>query len=492
MLAHIAHGRQQFEDAAELLQRAAEIEPSPQRLAMLVQMLQWAFDPAAALVRIDAMPEALRRSLDLRLLEALLAGETGDQQRELAIFEVLLREHSANPSVWLNYATALKGAGQAEAAIAAIRRAIEISPGYGEAFWALANLKSHRFSGEEIAAMQAALGQPLNDFQLMNFHFALAVAFEQHGQYDQAFRHFDTGNRMHAVRIPPALMSVTPVVESAIATLTPKLFEQRSDAGFPSDEPIFVIGLHRSGSTLIEQILASHPLIEGTSELKIMPRLFLGLERKAGVSGRSLYELVGGLDAGALRAIGAEYVERSRAYRRRPGAKFVDKLPGNWLQVGLIRLALPNARIIDARRHPLACGLSNFRQNYGNGMSFSYSQRAIGVMYRDYLRLMDHMDQVQPGSVHHVIHERLIEDFEGEVRRLLDFVGVPFHPDCLEFHRNRRAVRTPSAEQVRRPLNREGAELWRHYEQWLDPLKQALGPALAQWDKPASTRSGTF
>lgn len=486
MLAHIARESGQPEEAVRLLQSAAEIDFSPQRMALLVQAMQWTLDPAAALAQIERMGKRLRGALDVRLFEAVLAGETGDQQRELAIFEELTRAHSDNPAVWLNFATALKGAGRTAEATAAVRRAIAILPTYGEAYWALANFKSHRFSDEEIAAMHAALGRGPDEFQVMNFHFALGVASEQRGDYDLAFRHFEAGNRMHAVRIPPQLMTVTPVVDSAIERLTPALFEAREGLGFPSDEPIFVIGLHRSGSTLIEQILASHPLIEGTSELKIMPRLFLGLEREAGASGRSLYDLVADLDGQALHALAAEYMERTLAYRRRPGAKFVDKLPGNWLQVGLIRLALPKAKIIDARRHPLACGLSNFRQNYGQGMSFSYSQRAIGSLYRDYLRLMDHMDRVQPGAIHHAINERMIDNFEQEVRRLLDFVGVPFDPACLEFHRNRRAVRTPSAEQVRRPINREGAQLWTHYERWLDPLKEALGPALTNWDKPPS------
>lgn len=483
LLAQVAANQQDLDEALQLLEAAAALDPSPQRLAVLVNNLQMAFDAAAALSRIERMPESLRNLLDVRLLEAVLVGDLGDQRRELGIFEVLIRTHGDNPTVWMNYATPLKVAGRTDEAAAAIQRAIEILPTYGEAYWALANFKSYRFSDEEVAAMQASLGLGINDFQIMHFHFALGVAFEQRGDYRQAFAHFDAGNRMRAARTPPGLMVVTPIVDAAIDTLSPTFFETRRGHGHPSDEPIFVIGLHRSGSTLIEQILASHPMIEGTSELKTMPRLFLRLERDANAAGRSIWEEMQRLDARALHELGAEYMERTRPYRRGSESRFVDKLPGNWLQVSLIRLVFPNAKIIDARRHPMACGLSNFKQNYAAGMSFSYSLQTIGLLYRDYLRMMEHLDRVQPGAVHHVVNERLIDDFESEVRRLLDFVGVPFDPACLEFHRNKRAVRTPSAEQVRRPINSEGAKLWRHYEPWLGPLKQALGPALDEWDK---------
>lgn len=486
MLAQIAAEQQQTDESARLLRRAAELEPTAERLSALVTTLQVGFDPAAALLQVEGMPEQLRGTLQMRSLEAMLAGSLGDHERELWIYEDLIRTHTDNPRLWTNYGTGLKIAGRVDEALAAVAHAIAMAPTYGEAYWALANFKSHVFTDEEIGAMSDGLQLPTDDIQALNFHFALGVAFEQRGDYEQAFRHFDAGNRLRASQIPPELMSVSPVVDSALEALTPQLFESRRGDGFPSDEPIFVVGLHRSGSTLVEQLLATHPMIEGTSELRIMPQLFVRLGQNATATGRSLFEEVQRLDSKELYDLGAEYIERTRQYRRSGAPKFVDKLPANWLQVGLIRLALPNAKIIDARRHPLSCGFSNFKQNYATGMSFSYSLESIGTFYRDYLRMMQHMERVQPGAVHTVINERLIEDFEGEVRRLLEFVGVPFDPACLEFHRNTRAVRTPSAEQVRRPINREGVDLWRRYEQWLDPMKQALGPALTDWDKPAS------
>jgi hypothetical protein len=190
------------------------------------------------------------------------------------------------------------------------------------------------------------------------------------------------------------------------------------------------------------------------------------------------------MDGPAIRAIGEEYIERSRAFRMTDRPYFVDKLPANWMHVGLIRLALPNATIIEARRHPMACGFSNFKQNYASGIRFSYSLESIGYFYRDYVRFMDHCERVQPGAVHRVVNERLIDEPESEIRRMLDFIGLQFDPACLEFHRNRRAVQTPSAEQVRRPINRDGVDHWRHYESWLGPLREALGPALQSWNQP--------
>jgi hypothetical protein len=242
-----------------------------------------------------------------------------------------------------------------------------------------------------------------------------------------------------------------------------------------------VVGLHRSGSTLVEQILASHPQIEGTAELSVMQHIWERLARIAALNDRGPFEELMMMDDAEITAIGEEYSDRTRAFRLTNRPHFIDKLPANWIHVGLIRLALPNAKIIDARRHPMACGFSNFKQNYASGVRFSYSLESIGHFYRDYLRYMGHIDQVQPGAVHHILNEDLVDDPEKEVRRMLGFLGVPFDRACLEFHRNKRAVRTPSAEQVRRPINRDGIDSWRLFEAWLGPMKEALGPALQTW-----------
>ena len=366
-----------------------------------------------------------------------------------------------------------------------MRRAIEARPTYGEAYWTLANFKSFRFTDRDISAMKKALRGKLSDSDALHFHFALGKAYEDRDAYPQSFKHYDQGNRTRAVNMSPELMRVTRFTDIAIATFTPALFERHGDAGCRARDPIFVLGAHRSGSTLVEQILASHPMIEGTTEITIMQQLWDRLGRIAATSGRGTFQEIARLNSAELEAIGAEYLERTRSFRLTQRPYFVDKLPANWMNLGLIRRALPNAKIIDARRHPMACGFSNFKQHYASGVTFSYSLDSIGHFYRDYVRLMAHFDQMQPGAIHRILNERLIDDPEGEVRRMLDYLGLPFDPACLEFHRNTRAVSTPSAEQVRRPINRDGVDYWRRYEPWLGPLKSALGEALETWDKPA-------
>jgi hypothetical protein len=267
-------------------------------------------------------------------------------------------------------------------------------------------------------------------------------------------------------------------VDAAIRTFTPELFDRNKGSGADSNAPIFVVGLQRSGSTLIEQILASHPDVEGTAELMTMQHLSQELAAR---NGGNLFQAITRADPASFKRIGEEYLARASNFRRTDRPRFIDKLPANWMNVGLIRLALPNATIIDARRNPLACGWSNFKQHYASGVTFTYSLESIGFFYRDYLRLMQHFDSVQPGAILHMIHEDLVDDPETQIRRVLDFAGLKFDPACLDFHKTKRAVHTPSAEQVRRPISRDGLDSWRPYEPWLDPLKQALGPALEGW-----------
>ena len=259
--------------------------------------------------------------------------------------------------------------------------------------------------------------------------------------------------------------------------LTPEFFADRAGPGNPSTAPIFILGMPRAGSTLIEQILASHPAIEGTGELPDIPLMALRLGGKA----RDYPDCLADLDAAELRALGDEYLERAQVQRFTDQPHFIDKLPNNWSHIGLIRLILPNAKIIDARRHPLACGFSNFKQHYARGQNCAYDLTDIGTYYGDYVRLMRHIDAVQPGLVHRVIHEDLVDDAEAEVRRLLNYLGLPFDPACLAFHENKRAVRTPSSEQVRRPISRDGLEQYRTYSAWLHPLTVALGAFGEQW-----------
>ena len=440
-------------------------------------------DAAKALDLIRSLPGEQRGEFLVAAHEADLLGRLGRHDEELAILRRLIADRPREPGLHLSVANALKTLGRRDEAVAAAREALALRPGYGKAWWVIADLKNYVFADADVEAMEAALATAGTPADRLHLNFALGRAHEQRGNPEKAFAFYADGNALAAAAIPPHAPRRGDRVDDAIATFTPDFLAARDGFGEQSDAPIFILGLHRSGSTLIEQILASHPDIEATGELPILGQLMRALATDASLPGETPLEKLAALDAARAAAIGAEYLERAAAYRQDGKPRFIDKMPSNWRHVGLIRLILPNASIIDARRHPMAAGFSNFRQHYDAGAVWSHSLEAIGHYYRDYLRLMRHFDAVLPGRVHHLINERLIEDFEPEVRRLLDHVGVPFDPACLEFHRSSRPVRSASAEQVRRPINREGVDQWRAFEPWLGPLKEALGPALEDWQQ---------
>jgi tetratricopeptide (TPR) repeat protein len=483
-LAELVLDRQHVEEATVLLRRAAGADPTPQRRMALIQHLQHYVGARSVLGEIETLPPAMRTSFDVKAIEAAALGYLGEHDRQIAIYEGLAKAAPANHRLWKTLGDAYKTVGRLDDAVAAVRKGLEACPTYGEGWWTLSNFKKFKFTDRDLSAMKKALKGKISDEDALHFHFALGKAYEDRNDWRRSFEHYDAGNRIRAKGLAPTAMRVTAYVDRAIAVYKPGLFQHHAGSGCQANDPIFVLGLHRSGSTLIEQILASHPLIEGTSELTIIQQIWDRLGRLAALHGRDAFEELYQLDGKAFREIGEEYVDRSRSFRSTDKPHFVDKLPANWMNLGLIRLALPNAKVIDARRHPMACGFSNFKQNYASGINFSYSQESIGHFYRDYVRFMDHIDAVQPGSVLRVLNERLIDDPEGEVRRMLAFIGVPFDPACLEFYKNKRAVQTPSAEQVRQPINRDGVDYWRHYKQWLGPMKTALGPALDCWDAP--------
>jgi tetratricopeptide (TPR) repeat protein len=482
-LAGYLAGRGQAGEALILYRRALAILPGsdPLRLAY-ARLLQQLGKPEAALGEVERMSAESRAVFDVRAMEAALLGVLGRHERELELYALLVKEAPGHPGLWKSYGDALKTVGRTGEAIEALRQAIKARPDYGEAWWTLSNFKSFVFSDRDLSKMRKLLKGGPGEADSLHLQFALGKAMEDRGQPEDAFRHYDAGNRIRAAHLTAAQMSIAPRVDAAVDVFTPELFAKFEGSGAKEDGPIFIVGLQRSGSTLIEQILASHPLIEGTSELLAMEQVWARIGSMGQGSGNPFLELPR-LDRSELAGLGRAYLEESRGFRSEATPCFIDKLPANWLNVGLIRLILPNARIIDARRHPMACGFSTFKQHYSTGVTYSYSQQAVGRFYADYVRLMYHFDQLLPGAVHRVIHERLIDDLEGEVRRLLDHVGVPFDPACLEFHRNQRPVRTPSAEQVRRPINRDGLESWKEFEPWLGPLKAALGPTIEFWDR---------
>jgi len=442
---------------------------------------------ADALGLLRSFPDDRRGDFQMVAHEADLLGKLGDPEGEIALLRQLAGQHPAIASLWVSIASAQRTLGHRDEAVTSLRYAIAIDPGYGKPWWLLSDLKRFRFDDDDIATMERMLATDGRPAERVPLHFALAKAFEDRGAVETAFNHYSAGNRLRAATIDPRVTVVTPRIDRSIALFTADFLNARAGWGAPSPAPIFIVGMQRSGSTLVEQILASHPSIEGLSELPLMPQLNREIALDPALGRGDLFDRMAALDCGQWRALGQDYLDRAAAFRRTDRPWFIDKLPGNWTNIGLIRLALPNATIIDARRHPLATGFSNFKQNYGTGATFSYDLGTIGIHYRDYLRLVSHFERVAPGAVHRVVNELLIDDFEPQVRALLDHVGAPFDPACLDFHTNARAVRTPSAEQVRRPINRDGVDQWRAFEPWLGPLKQALGRALDNWNMPPGT-----
>lgn len=473
------------ENAERLFRRALELAPefdfARYNLVMALHTQNRAGEALSELENIN-----VEHGDDLIAMRAALCARLGRFDEAGTLYRGLTERHPGAVEFWISLANVLKFAGDQDGAIDAYRRVLEIVPENGEAWWSLADIKTFRFSDDEIAAMREALNKPsLKDENRLQLHFALGKAFEDRGEDSSAFEHYAAGNAIRAAHYRYKPEALTELVSSVEATVTEPLLQSRAGSGSESRDPIFILGMPRAGSTLVEQILASHPLIEGTAELPDIIILARSLEEAVGTFSQRPWVRYPGILADLpeerLRELGDMYLERTHAQRQTDRPHFTDKMPNNWLHLGLIRLILPNAKVIDVRRNPLACGFSNFKQHYARGQEFSYDLDHFGQYYRDYVRLMRHFDAVSPGFVHRIIYEDLVEEPRGEVERLLDFVGVPFDESCLEFHKTKRAVRTASAEQVRRPISSSGVDQWRRFEKWLDPLKQALGPTLDDW-----------
>ncbi len=412
------------------------------------------------------------RSVQARLHRAGLRAEIGDLEAAVADYAALVVEAPDQPPLWLSYGHALKTLGRQTDAVAAYRRALALAPDFGEAWWSLANLKTWRFAPDDLAAMTAQLARvDLDEADRAPLHFALGKALEDEARYAEAFDHYACGNIRHRARQPYDAAANTAFVQAQIDLYTPAFFAERQGSGCGVQGPIFILGLPRSGSTLVEQILASHSAVEATAELPDLTAVAATLPRPYPAS-------LAELPPDAFAALGLDYLQRMSAQRRTDRPLFTDKFPNNFMHAGLIALILPRARIIDVRRHPLACGLSGFKQLYAQGQAYSYDLADLGRYYTDYAALMAHLDMVLPGRVHRLSYEALVEDPEAETRALLAYCGLDFEDACLRFHETRRPVRTASSEQVRRPLNRDGLDQWKNFEPWLGPLKAALGPGL--------------
>ena len=499
MLAEVAGRLGRYEDAEKLLSRALQLAPgfgAARANLATVHYKQNRFAKAA-----ETLEAVLGDDPDNPAhanLRAAALGRIGGYDEALALYAELTRRFPDHAKLWMSYGHMLKTVGRQDDGIAAYRHALAADPGLGEIWWSLANLKTIRFGAEERAAMEAALAaadptrtqtalvaaEPDSDARAddrLHLHFALGKAYDDAGEHGPAFRHYAAGNAIRSDQLGYRAAETSAAVDAIIAACTPEFFAARAGAGNPAPDPLFILGMPRAGSTLIEQILSCHSAIEGTMELPDIPALALGLGRETKQDGRRWIEALAEAPHAQLADLGAAFLERTAVQRKTDKPFYIDKLPNNWLYTAFIRLILPNAKIIDARRHPLDCCFSNFRQHFARGQAFSYGLGDVGAYYRDYVRLMAHIDAVQPGRVHRVIHETLLDDPEAEVRAMLAFLDQPFEEACLSFHANARAVRTASSEQVRRPINRDGVGQWQPYEKWLDPLKDALGPVLTAY-----------
>ena len=483
MLAEVAARLQRYADAEVLLERALELAPSfvPARHNYAV-VLHRQRKIKAAWEQVQKLVEADPLNPSYRTLKAAIASGIGEYDQALELYAGVLAEYPHNARVWMSYGHSLKTANRQTDCVQTYRKSIELAPQLGEAYWSLANLKTFKFEPADIEAMQTQLARgKLTPEDRFHFHFALGKAFEDAAQFAESFKHYEEGNSLRRKGVGYDADWNSEQMRRMQALFTPQFFAARAGQGASAPDPIFIVGLPRSGSTLLEQILSSHPQVEGTMELADMPNLVRELGGSQ-VRAKSKYpESIAALDADALLTLGERYLELTRIYRRTDAPFFIDKLPNNFAHTGLIHLILPRAKIIDARRHPLGCCFSGYKQHFARGQHFTYNLDDIGRYYRDYVELMAHYDAVLPGRVHRVIYEQLIEDTEGEVRRVLDYCGLPFDQRCLRFYENERAVRTASSEQVRRPIYREGVDHWVNYEPWLGPLKSALGSVLEHY-----------
>jgi tetratricopeptide (TPR) repeat protein len=401
----------------------------------------------------------------------------GDHEEALRVYRELLRETPHNPELHLSIAHALKTQGRQVDAIEAYRAAAAARADFGDAYWSLANLKTYCFTDEELARMRrleaAATTKLVDRYHLC---FALGKALEDRGEYEESFRYYERGNafKKSESRFDVGAMERNLQLQAGLCTR--EFLTARSRGGCDRPDPIFIVGLPRAGSTLLEQILASHSQIEGTMELADIPRIVQQLSGRENRDNPSRYPaLLADLTPAERLRLGEKYLADTRVYRTGK-SQFIDKMPNNFRHLALIHLILPNARVIDARREPLACCFSNFKQLFASGQDFTYSLEDIGRYYRAYVEIMDHWDAVLPGRILRMHHESVVADLEGSVRRLLEFLGLPFEPACLEFFKTERSVRTASSEQVRRPIFKEGLDQWRHFEPFLGPLQAILGP----------------
>ena len=449
------------------------------------------FDYVGTLQKRQKLPQALEQAELLRAkdpdnlqVEMLYANQNlavGNFDEALEIYRHQSRRAPNNPGIHLTMGHALKTTGQQGEAIAAYTRAYHLKPDFGDAYWSLANLKTYRFEADQIAAMRAIEEAPTTQLaDRYHLCFALGKALEDHGDYAASFAYYDRGNRLKREEVGYDWRRVTREIDRQIECTPAALFADKVGSGHGARDPIFILGLPRAGSTLLEQILASHSQIEGTMELPNILALSHKLGGRRRVDEEPDYPAnLAELSAAELAAFGDAFIADTAIHRKSGTPFFIDKMPNNFRHVGLIHLILPNAKIIDARRGAMSCCFSGFKQLFAEGQEFTYGLDEIGHYYCDYVRLMEHWNTVLPGKILRVTYEDVVADLEPQVRRMLDFLGLPFEDTCMNFHQTARAVRTASSEQVRQPIFKSGVDQWENFSPWLDPLRAVLGPELS-------------
>ncbi len=483
MLAEIGLKVGVLADAERLLERCLELAPDFSLARMsYAKVLSRREKLELALEQADHLLEKQADKPAYLALRASILVRMGDYQSAIPCYEYILERFPAQPSVMLSYGHALRAVGEQDKSIEAYRKTIGLRPSFGDAYWSPANLKTFRFEDSDLEAMREQLeGKDGSREDFFHLCFALGKALELRGEFDESFSYYDLGNNIKKKLTGYKADSIHNYVRRMKAVCHKDVFLAAAGHGCQSPDPIFVVGLPRSGSTLLEQILASHSQVDGTKELiqilAIAKRL--GGARKEAEDSR-YPAVLPELDAGQLEELGQRYIDRTRIQRGN-APFFTDKMPNNFLHIGLISLILPNAKIIDARRHPMAACFSGFTQLFARGQTFTYGLSNIGRYFRDYVDLMDHWDKVLPGKVLRVQYEEMVSDTGNQVHRMLDHCGLEFEDNCLQFYKTDRAVRTASSEQVRQPIYSAAMEHWRNYEPHLDKLKEALGPVLERY-----------
>ncbi len=476
MLAEIGTRFGRDADAEKILTQCLALMPGFSRARYNLAVVLFRQNNAAdALPHLEILRAADPSHPDYANLHGACLALTGDYGRSIEVYDRVLADFPDQPKIWLSTAHALRTAGLRERSVTAYRTAIAQAPEMGEAYWSLANFKNEAFTEAEHAAMRAQLARAdLGTEDRLHFHYALGYMLEQQAQYAASFEHYAAGAALRRGEVTYNADHTTAQISRTRALMTMAFFAQRAGVGCHDEAPIFIVGLPRSGSTLIEQILASHSQVEGTMELPEMANIARDLGRTT--RDDSTYpEMLATLDAAAFARLGERFLARTRIYRKTGKPIFIDKMPNNFVHTGLIHLILPRAKIIDARRHPMAACFSAFKQHFAKGQHYTYDLTELGRYYRDYLDVMAHFDAVLPGRVHRVQYEEMVDNTEAVTKALLSHCGLDFEESCLRFHENARPVRTASSEQVRRPIFREGLDHWRNYEPWLGELVQALG-----------------